>query len=564
MNMNCSAGVCSPTAKKAVLNVTDLTSMLANGDVKVTTGNGAIAITVSSPFSWASTHRLTLDAYQIVSFRAPVTVAGTGAVTITYNDGGTGGDLIFFEGAKLDFWDLRSSLIVGGKAFKLTGSVEQLADAIAIDPSSAFALANDYNAQPDGTYGVSPITTPFRGVFEGLGHAISNLSVNDKGTDRDVGMFATTYGTIRNFTLAGMIADATYLSVALGTLAGENGGVIAHVNVTGNIAFGGVQNIGGLVGSNTGQIRDSDTAVSGLVTSPRLAGSLFGGSRVILSNGGLVGSNSGSIENSSASGNVRGLKGATYGGGIVGYNYGTVMSCFASGTVSGYGTAGGLVGLNRYEIANSHASGDVSIANESGGLVGSNELYTSDSFASGKVSGKKNVGGLAGTNSGVIEVGYATGSATGATEANVGGLVGSNVGTIRDTYALGAASGGQSARTGGLVGLNAVNRKGRGLIEASYSTGSVVGGPSGFDGGAIGYDQNSGASSDIYWDLDTSNISDPSQGAGNTANDPGLLGLSDAQLKSGLPAGFGADTWRQKARLNQGYPYLAAIPPDRR
>src|SRR5690348_12284716 len=60
-NMSCSAGVCSPTAKKAVLNVNDLTNMLATGDTKVTTGSGAQTITVASPFSWTSTHRLTLD-----------------------------------------------------------------------------------------------------------------------------------------------------------------------------------------------------------------------------------------------------------------------------------------------------------------------------------------------------------------------------------------------------------------------------------------------------------------------------------------------------------------------
>src|SRR5947199_7833487 len=51
-NMSCSAGVCSPTAKKAVLNVNDLTNMLAAGDVKITTGAGAVTITVESPFSW--------------------------------------------------------------------------------------------------------------------------------------------------------------------------------------------------------------------------------------------------------------------------------------------------------------------------------------------------------------------------------------------------------------------------------------------------------------------------------------------------------------------------------
>src|SRR3954453_21575431 len=81
-NMSCVSGVCSPTAKKAVLNINDLTNMLSTEDVKGTTGSGAVTITVASPFSWTSTHRLTLDAIYNVTFQAPVTVAGTGAVTI--------------------------------------------------------------------------------------------------------------------------------------------------------------------------------------------------------------------------------------------------------------------------------------------------------------------------------------------------------------------------------------------------------------------------------------------------------------------------------------------------
>ena len=56
--------------------------------LKITTGAGAVTITVMSPFSWTSASRLTLDTYFNVSFRAAVAVAGTGAVTITYNDGG--------------------------------------------------------------------------------------------------------------------------------------------------------------------------------------------------------------------------------------------------------------------------------------------------------------------------------------------------------------------------------------------------------------------------------------------------------------------------------------------
>ena len=46
-NMNCTGGVCTPTAKDAVLNATDLANMLATSDVKVVTGNRAVTITES-------------------------------------------------------------------------------------------------------------------------------------------------------------------------------------------------------------------------------------------------------------------------------------------------------------------------------------------------------------------------------------------------------------------------------------------------------------------------------------------------------------------------------------
>ena len=53
-NMSCQAGVCSPTAPKAVLNATDLANMLAGGDVKITTGSGATNIVVKDSVGWTS------------------------------------------------------------------------------------------------------------------------------------------------------------------------------------------------------------------------------------------------------------------------------------------------------------------------------------------------------------------------------------------------------------------------------------------------------------------------------------------------------------------------------
>ena len=46
-NMSCSGGLCTATAKNAILNVDDLTNMLATGDLTVKFGGGALAIQLS-------------------------------------------------------------------------------------------------------------------------------------------------------------------------------------------------------------------------------------------------------------------------------------------------------------------------------------------------------------------------------------------------------------------------------------------------------------------------------------------------------------------------------------
>src|SRR5206468_2281422 len=112
--------VCSPTAKDAVLNVDDLSAMLASGDVTVKSGSRAVTIGVLSPLAWASTHRLTLDAALSIHIKAPVTVEGTAGLTLVTNDGSSGGDLMFYPGGKIDFWDT-SSLIVNGNSYTLAG-----------------------------------------------------------------------------------------------------------------------------------------------------------------------------------------------------------------------------------------------------------------------------------------------------------------------------------------------------------------------------------------------------------------------------------------------------------
>ena len=119
-NMSCQAGVCTATAQKAVLNADDLAGMLASGDASVATGTVANDIELHAALSWASTSRLTLDAQRSVILKKPMSVTGTGALTIATNDGGRNGEFaVVPEQGSVQFWDLASSLVIDGQSFEL-------------------------------------------------------------------------------------------------------------------------------------------------------------------------------------------------------------------------------------------------------------------------------------------------------------------------------------------------------------------------------------------------------------------------------------------------------------
>jgi hypothetical protein len=238
-------------------------------------------------------------------------------------------------------------------------------------------------------------------------------------------------------------------------------------------------------------------------------------------------------------------------GALLGENFfGTVQNSYVTGTVSGSDSSvGGLIGdSTKGTVVRSYSTATVSGGGDSdaGGLIGS---VTGECFAA--------------TCFGVIDQSYATGSVEGGAGADAGGLVGEGAGaTISNSYATGAATTGENGAVGGLVGLEEVDSPGDGGITNSYSLGSVSGGSGSSVGGVIGQDLAQVGMSDVYWDLDTSGVSDPTKGAGNVANDPGLTGLNDTQLKSGLPTGFSKAIWKRKAAVNGGYPFLIAVPPS--
>jgi hypothetical protein len=381
-NINCSSGICTPTAANAVLNVNDLTTLLASSNVTVNTGAGSLGasvddIVVAAGFNWASANALTLDAYRSVSFQNPVADNGSGAVSLVTNDGGSGGTLSFVSGGSLSFLGTTNNLSINGKTYALESSVAALATAIQTKSSGDYALSASYNANHDGAYKNAPIGTKFKGTFNGLGNTISNLTIKAKNKN-EIGLFSYVEapGTINSvrLTSANITANDNMekKGSSAGIVAGANFGTVFNTFASGtmNVTDGKFDVIvGGLVGVSFGTILNSATTVTITISegnsSPEAA--------VV---GGLAGNNSGSITGSYSIGSISVTGTSMQGqvGGLVSFNNGPIENSYAevSTTIPNTLYVGGLVGLTGSTVQNSYSAGAVTGGSGSyvGGFVG--------------------------------------------------------------------------------------------------------------------------------------------------------------------------------------------------
>lgn len=255
-------------------------------------------------------------------------------------------------------------------------------------------------------------------------------------------------------------------------------------------------------------------------------------------------------------------------GALVGLSEGTILGASSTGSVSGsaqnYPFVGGLVGESMGTVAYSHSAASVTAgaSGSAGGLVGvvnSGTVYASSATGTVSAGQGSDAGGLAGDNNGQIEQCFSTAAVSNGVESKTGGLIGFDTGPVTDSYATGsAAQDSNLGYSGGLIGF--FQPQGTNLVARSYSTGAVSGGNE--TGGFVGFDNSSGTNFAFnYWNLTTSGISNPGQGAGFPANDPGIKGLTSRQLQARLPKQFHRSNWAQDSTVNQGFPYLRANPP---
>ena len=165
----------------------------------------------------------------------------------------------------------------------------------------------------------------FLGTFDGLGHTISDFSINRPASSY-VGLFG-----------------------AMGTSS-----IVQNVGLVGGSVTGSTE-VGGLVGYNQ----------KGTINTSYATDTVTGGATDV---GGLTGNNSGTISNSYATGSVTGTGGTV--GGLSGANGDTITNAYATGSVTGVAsTVGGLLGNNGGTVTNSYWKSSVTTTGIGGGTT---------------------------------------------------------------------------------------------------------------------------------------------------------------------------------------------------
>jgi hypothetical protein len=370
-----SGGDMSGTTLSANLNTTDVAILSSAGQ---SGANGDIF--VNDAVTWNAGTTLTLSAYRDVNVNADITATGDAAGLVINTEildipGAADRSYSLASGARVTLSGANPSLSIFGRQYTVINTLEALQN-MNQNLAGHYALGSDIDASATGGWnsgaGFMPVGTmnnSFSGIFDGLGHTITALTINRPSMDY-VGLFGIT-GTSQIKHVCMM-----------------------HPFITGR------DRVGGLVGSNAGDIEEcysKEGDVKGAAGS-----SLNNLSRA----GGLVGANLGSISRSHSTGKVTG---GYYLGGLVGLNGGRIEESHSESTLTYYGAGGDFMG----------------------GLVGENQAsgIISTSYSSGAITGDYYVGGLVGRNYGIISNSYSENDLTEAGELRqyFGGFVGGNL-----------------------------------------------------------------------------------------------------------------------------------------
>jgi filamentous hemagglutinin family protein len=311
------------------------------------TDNGTAGdINVNDTVTW-SANKLTLNAQGDINVNANLNGSGTASLAFEYgqssSDGGTatynvrapinlpaGPNFSTQKGSTGSIIDYTVFTALGSQG-STTGSDLQGMNG---NLSGNYALGADVDASSTSTWnagaGFDPIgdsSTRFTGIFDGLGHVITELTIN-RPTENYVGLFGYFEGsTISNIGLNG------------GSVIGKNfvGGLVGRgVNSTISKSYvtGNVTGDGGFIGAMAGMFEREINQIGIIgITNSYASADVMGGAYV----GGLVGLSTADITNSYATGAVAGQQASSANlGGLAGYVDLEVMNLWGTGITDSF------------------------------------------------------------------------------------------------------------------------------------------------------------------------------------------------------------------------------------
>lgn len=453
--------------------------------IESTQGSGSDGdVTVNETVSWLASTTLTLNATNDININAPIYASGTSA-GVVLNFGGyastgsasTGTDYHIGTNGSISLPGASASFTVNGQSYTLLHSLAELATIN--DSTGYYALAENIDAS--GTTYSGPVVASFSGTLAGLGHTISDLTIQNTTSGGlaligTLGSDTNATATVRDLSLIRPKIDAgTNGNVA--SLVVYNYGRIENASAI-NIALVGGSTVGGLVAFNmpSGVITNSfvglDTSSDATATSTiRTPDNQYYASTAI---GGFVASNYGLISGSYSQASVTVMGN---GGGFFGTNYysGIIENSYATGDVTATGGNAGGFGIDNYgTISGSYSTGTVraiytsqdgfsSNAVNAGGFVVSN---SSDSYygTGGKITNSWSSSKVTADNTGNFSW----------TDSYAGGFAAYNTGTLDSVRAYGDTTS-VTGIAGGLVGTNGTGLKQDGSITNSTASGNVSG-----------------------------------------------------------------------------------------
>lgn len=344
---------------------TTLSANLENADVTIQSLNGWTGtngdIFVNDAISWTSDYDLTLNASRNIAINADITATGTGGkLSLLYGQSSAGGgandDYTLASGVAIDLQAGQNFSTQKGS----TGSVIDYTVINGADNSAIATALQNMNNNPNDKYAlganvdltgiawtpIGPVWVGphFTGLFDGLGHTVDHLTINDTANQYR-GFFGITDSgsVIKNVGLTNVNIIGGH---GTGALAGVVQGKVFNVYSTGSVT--GLRQVGGLVGNmaNGAILSNSYSSANiNFIVIPAETNDNLGG---------IVGYNAGTISNSYATGNVvDSSNSGTPRGGFVGYNAntGAISNSYFIGTITN--GDGGFVGTNLGSIVSS-------------------------------------------------------------------------------------------------------------------------------------------------------------------------------------------------------------------